>query len=750
MKLGVYICLVLLTAKSQPCFSNTTLDQDRGIMREDSVTITLFERGKSDYQLVISDSSSLVLKAASTLNHYFSKISQGISLLDTNRPFQIKLLPLTAQENKESFSIRNDGFDIIISGEGRGLLFGVYAFLEEFLGARKWAPNEEATVPSLTELKISTPIKVEESPIFSYREVYSLATTDSEYLDWYRLHSLNSEWGLWGHSLNKIVPPSIYYKKHRHWFALREGKRVTSQLCFSNTELLAFVIDQIKDLIESNPYAQFWSISPNDGGGYCTCEQCKKAHENEESVMGSVLPFVNAIAKEFPSKQFSVLAYQETAQTPKTLRPANNVSILLSNIEIYREKSVQEITNGENFRKNLDGWSTLGNTLYIWDYYTQFTNFLAPFPVWGSFQPNFKYYAENGISGIFAQLAGPQFEDQYALKSFLLAKLMWNPSQDVEKLKNAFLSGYYGEAGVKVGDYLNSLESALLAEQKHLDIYGNPLHHLFGLFNDQNSDVWDKLLEEAEQLIAGNALFENRIRKLRLALDYLYLQRARYFGFKEHLIKDNSNNRLQFKEDFVNRVNRFIGFAKLLNVQELSENGLTLDSYELEWKKLFEDGLPVNKAEGARVTLQTWPVEDFKARGEMTLVDGVSGFKDFAYNYLCFFGQPLDVILDLGSSQEIGMIQLDFLEDQRHWIMKPAKIRIEYSLDGKKYKRFSQKSYTVKYVEKAQILALKFGKRKTKARYIRVFAEPPSKFPNQLLAPAQKLPMIACSEIWVL
>lgn len=749
MKLGVYICLVLLTAKSHANTAYSTLDLDWGIMKEDSVSLTLFEAGKSDYKLIISDSTDIALKAAEALNHYFSQVSQGISLHDTSRSYEINLVPITSSATKESFSIKNVGHHIIISGEGRGLLFGVYAFIEQYLGARKWAPNEPATVPTLTNLKIRTPINVEESPTFSYREVYSLASADSEYLDWHRLHSLNSAWGLWGHSMNKIVPAAQHFKKHRIWFAMRDGKRVTSQLCYSNAELLTFVKRQIQELIEANPDALYWSLSPNDGGGFCTCEQCSQAHEKEGSVMGTVLPFVNAIAEQFPSKQFSVLAYQETVKPPKSLRPAPNVSILLSNIEVYREKPVQEIANGDEFRKNLEQWKAIENPIYIWDYYTQFTNFLAPFPVWETFHPNLRYYYEHGISGIFAQLAGPQFEDQYALKSYLLAKLLWNPNHNVEEIKSTFLNGYYGEAGVKVEEYLNSLLTALLDENNHLDIYGNPLNQLHEFFKDENADLWDKLLEEAEQMIAGNAFYEYRIRKLRLALDYLYLQRTRYNGFKDHVIIDCKNNRFQFNENFINRVTRFIHFAKLVNVQELSENGLNLDAYEEEWKALFETGLPINKAEGAHVEMRTSPVEDFPARGWMTLVDGAPGFTDYAYNYLCFYGQPLDVVLDLGTAQEVNRIQLDFLEDQKHWITKPAKIRIYYSLDGKNYKRFSQKSYTVKYVEKAQILALKFGKRKTKARYIRVFAEPPSKFPSQLLVPSHKLPMIACSEIWV-
>ncbi len=740
-------------------------------MHDQGSSIQLLKDGKTNYHIrkmeYLSDlaDAKIILEAETVLNRYFSRVSQGVSfqserfqsehfqsehLQDSDSSNFIQLILHQDASQKEWYSIRNVGLNLIIEGQGRGLLFGAYAFIDEFLSCKKWVPGEEAVCPVQTTISIPLPLEVYRTPTYEYREIYSLVLKDQEFLDWHGLHSLDTEWGLWGHSMDKIIPASNYFKKHPSWFALVNGRRVPTQLCYSNPKVLDFAIDRLKPLIEENGGAKYWSISPNDGGGFCECDQCQRAHQEAGSIQGTLLPFVNAIANHFPEQIFSVLAYQETVVPPKNLRPANNVQVLLSTIELNRQMAVPVVPKGDAFRHHLTAWNGLTDRLFIWDYYTQFTNFLAPFPVMHTFSPNLKYYQQEGVMGLFAQMAGAQYEDLYELKTYVLAKLLWNPNQDVNAVVETFLKGYYGDAAPAVQEYLQSMTKAVSTEAPVLSIYGNPLDHANGFLSIEHTSQFDLFLESAEQAVAGNEQLEFRVRKLRLALDFVYLQRARMLGFEGHLIEQSHLSRAFLNDAFTRRIRRFEAFSKRVEVKELAENGLTIEAYAAEWEALINTGIPLNKAKGAKISLRQASVPDFPAKGPETLIDGALGYADFSYNYLCFYGQPLEATIDLGESIPVQQIQVDFLEDLAHWITLPNRVRIEYSEDGKKFKRYVQLSIkNTRKFDQASRWVFHSNYRSVKTRYIRVIATPPKSFPAGIYS-AKKIPMIACSEIWVL
>ena len=55
-----------------------------------------------------------------------------------------------------------------------------------------------------------------------------------------------------------------------------------------------------------------------------------------------MIQFVNRIAREFPDKQISTLAYQYTRKAPKTFIPEPNVLITLCSIECDRSAPIDQ------------------------------------------------------------------------------------------------------------------------------------------------------------------------------------------------------------------------------------------------------------------------------------------------------------------------------------------------------------------------------------------------------------------------
>ncbi len=83
----------------------------------------------------------------------------------------------------------------------------------------------------------------------------------------------------------------------------------------------------------------------------------------------------------------------------------------------------------------------------MWDYVVQFRNLLSPFPNLRVLQPNIQYFRDNGIQMMFQQGSGGLMSEFVELRSYIIAKLLWNPDLDVDLLMDDFLNGYYGPAG---------------------------------------------------------------------------------------------------------------------------------------------------------------------------------------------------------------------------------------------------------------------------------------------------------------
>ena len=91
----------------------------------------------------------------------------------------------------------------------------------------------------------------------------------------------------------------------------------------------------------------------------------------------------------------------------------------------------------------MEGWSKLAKHLFIWDYTTNYNDYLGPHPNLRVLAPNVRYFVKHGAIGLFEEGEGDDFCE---LKNWLLLRVMWEPNLDAEKLIDEFLRGYYGEA----------------------------------------------------------------------------------------------------------------------------------------------------------------------------------------------------------------------------------------------------------------------------------------------------------------
>ena len=210
----------------------------------------------------------------------------------------------------------------------------------------------------------------------------------------------------------------------------------------------------MKKKIEEKPDATYWSVSQNDNDQYCQCDNCKALNEKYGGVpSGSVIYFVNKVAKAIPDKIISTLAYWYTRKAPKNITIEPNVNIMLCNIESRRQAPVYETDPA--FSKDLKDWGALTNDILIWDYNIQFTNFFDPFPNLYTLKPNIKFYTDNHVNALFMQANSEPAAEMALLRSYMICKLMWNPDADEKMIMDEFLNGYYGAAGPYIRQYID-------------------------------------------------------------------------------------------------------------------------------------------------------------------------------------------------------------------------------------------------------------------------------------------------------
>ncbi|MFY0255043.1 DUF4838 domain-containing protein [Chitinophaga sp. 30R24] len=718
--------------------------------------LPLVQQGRSAYVIVVpTNATKAETKAATLFQDYVQRISGAkLSVLPEN---QYKEQPAVFIGNTAHSTgpekIKDEGFFIgsnskqlfVRGGSGQGPVYGVYYLLQTYMGCRKDA-DVPAVVPTTRDIRIPENIADLQEPTFLYRESYYPASADAEYLTWHGLHRFEDLWGLWGHSFFKILPPTTWFNTHPEYYSLVNGKRQPLQLCLSNENVYTLTVAWLKKAIAANPDAMYWSISQEDGPGACTCELCSKADAEEGGPQGSLIRFVNQVASQFPDQRFTTLAYGYTAKAPLKTKPAPNVYVMLSTIDAFRQAPLANAPSAASFRKNLAGWEATTGNLFIWDYTTQFTNYLTPFPDYNNLQPNLQYFAAHHVKGVFSQGSGSTYSDMAAYNSYVQAALLWHPDADLKKINNDFLNGYYGPAAPYIAQYLEALHQGVNSTHATLDIYGNPVYSARDYLSPSLIDQYSTLLDKAVSAAGNNNILLQRVYHTRLFLEYVVLQQSRFYGTDKYgyLEADGS-----VKTQWPQRVSRFVQQCKDAGVQELSEGGLSPNAYAQEWQTLFARKWINSLALHAPVTLVNPYTPEYTPKQAATLTDGLSGSKDFSYNWLFTYGKDMIATIDMGSGKTVHHISMNFLQDARHYIFTPIQVSVATSEDGKTFTPAGIKDIPVAGEDyQVQIQQEVFTLPGTTARYVRVIAKCPATLPAWRQV-AGKLPALCCDEVMV-
>jgi hexosaminidase len=145
-------------------------------------------------------------------------------------------------------------------------------------------------------------------------------------------------------------------------------------------------------------------------------------------------------------------------------------------------------------------------------------------------------------------------------------------------------------------------------------------------------------------------------------------------------------------------------------------------------KYLFFD---INKATGKKVTLTMPPSSRYPGNGgAFGLVNGVVSEKGInSTEWLGFAeGQDAEMVIDLGSAQEITEVKVHTLDQQGSWIYLPESMEVSTSNDGVNFSSVSQSKNFVDDKNSMKYLEANFNK--TNCRYVKVWVKNLGQIPS--------------------
>ena len=676
---------------------------------------------------IISDYSDV----ADTLNVYLNK-SVGISLEISDKQKKRSIILVEKTDlNKDFISIDyKDSLITISANNKRNLYYATYDFIEKFLNVN-WLSTDFTYYEDLKSINFPKNYSYYFEPPVLTRTVHSkLFYKDSVFAD--KLKVTNEAFPRYVpsarvHTFHRFLPYEFFYDKNPEYYALRNGKRLPTQLCLTNTDVLKIVKDSVNSFFNKSPNSDVISVSQDDNTQYCQCDKCSKIDNHEGSPAGTMIHFVNAVAESFPNKTISTLAYQYTRKPPK-VKPIENVLITLCSIECNRSVPIE--LGCKDFSSDLKGWSQLTDNIRIWDYTTQFTNFLAPFPNWGTIKPNINLFVDNNAKWIFEQHSNNDSE-LFELRSYIMAKLLWNPNLDFQTLLNEFNNKYYGNGGKYISEYVNSIQNQIDNTSFFLFLYGDPSQGFDSFLSPENLLNYDILFNKALSSVELDSEYYKRILRSKISIDYAVLESYRKNFSDLYQLTKIENDIKSINPKLIRRLNAFSKTCNDNDITLMNEMGFTVSDYIVNYRKALKTAIKENLASFKDVTLLTVP-KKYANEDPKVLTDGALGGNSFYSNWLGFEGNNLNAVVDLGELKEIKSLSMNFLQVTNHIVFFPVQVEFFYSDDNLKWKslgKVSNKSDLSPKSKVNDIQTFSINAGVLKARYIKVIADNMSKAP---------------------
>ncbi|MDD6800859.1 MAG: DUF4838 domain-containing protein [Firmicutes bacterium] len=431
------------------------------------------------------------------------------------------------EHESECFTIRTcENGDLVICGGGtRGTIYGVYEFLEKYIGWMFLAEDCEVINPS--ECISLGEINDSQKPGFEQR--------DSFWWDYFpeKISVKRKLNNCHGHRrISEAFGGEFGFTgSFAHTIGGYTGIGGQGQPCLSDPEVLKKTIAAVRGILKEHPDANIISVSQNDNSDYCKCEKCAAIDEEEGSHAGTMLRFVNAVADDikddYPNVKLHTFAYVYTRKPPKHVVPRDNVLVQLCTIECCFDHPLNDpdCENNRSLVEDLEGWCKLSDHLYIWDYTVNFSHYACQLANLETIPYNIRFFKAHNVTGMFEQ---GEYQSPGAglsvLNAYLIAKMLWNPDMsdaEVEDCIVGFCRGYYGDAWKYMYEYAKFITEC--GKGMHSRIFSSPDN----VFSKEKFQAGEKaaaeLFRKAREAAGEDEKLLSHIGRTEVQFDYVRL-----------------------------------------------------------------------------------------------------------------------------------------------------------------------------------------------------------------------------------
>lgn len=569
----------------------------RNMKLDKSKTLTLAENGKADFVIVVSPEASKVTSFASKELKVFMDKALGANIpivnqLPENTPaiivgdcdlarkagLDVKKLPgdgyyiKTAGNNifilgKDDSTVDPDK-NMSIDGWGqyyeRATLFGVYEFIERFVGVRFYFPGDVGTViPKLKELKLPA-IDITDAPDFITRKFswqsgkwFDDSTekdvVKNKHLNNYRMR-METDFIPNCHGLTYLEYDTRFAKSNPEYFALlANGKRNNEkdptvyhqgQLCLTGSikeeiykDAEAYLTGKpancrnIKWWSANAVRKNYFNVMPQDGFVKCLCESCGKYEKESDIIWDMTCDIAEKLKKNNIPGYITQMAYGSAIRPPERKIP-DNVLVMVAQTGPWND--VNDELRKKDDKILIDWTKKLGHKVWIWNYSINESimtrgQYGLPGTVQMTPLATGKYYQRQApyITGAYLESETDYFIMNY-LNWYVFGKVCWDNKVDLNALLDEHYRLMFGAASGPMKKFYEALEEIWTRK-----IRGRSIETAIGpmMIKPNGFDLWEKYYSP-ERIAEFNNLFNEAERFAQNDADSL--KRVKFM--REHLL----------------------------------------------------------------------------------------------------------------------------------------------------------------------------------------------------------------------
>ena len=505
------------------------------------IGVPLVEDGKAVCEIAVSDRrSEAVAYAADELSRWLGEITGAAvprrvycvcrercnvdAFGDVKTRIYLEMPALKGPFKADALALaRTDGFAVrtvvtngvseirILGATDRGILNGVYSFLEENTDII-WPRPEPALSAIFTKTATLVATKTDYREIPKSTERYwgwgwhSPGVAETEFESRNRGNAMKVDAKKYaasvikagkGHGFPTYTNPKENFEKHPEWYALVNGKRSSFQVCFlaydAIPEILKNVTNEIEAVFRTLPRNRrridYFNLSNPDSWMVCQCPRCqapftcedgKTVVQPDDPAFRSAQSYTmkNKIARELKriyrgAVDIGEYAYYYTTEPPPFALETNFRVQYCPYGEDMKKPISDDVANG-NWHRLLDAWGKCCRKVNYRSYAGCGQTF--PRPIEYTYRSNLVYcltrkfpvrefYQDADLD--INEKPHPEFKiawDCWGMQLWLMQRLWWDPTVDLEELRERYCRRAYHAAWEPMLRYQNILRDSFYAD----------------------------------------------------------------------------------------------------------------------------------------------------------------------------------------------------------------------------------------------------------------------------------------------